>query len=52
MGEYFGKISDYMPDREEKHLPAWMTQCWLLEDFLKDMNKMPEGKKPYPILGF
>ena len=44
MDKYFEKVADYMPDRDSIHLPAWMTQSWLHEEFLKNMRTRTRGK--------
>jgi len=41
---YFEKVADHMPDKNcSIHSPAWMTQAWLHEEFLKNMKIRPEG---------
>ena len=44
MNLYFEKVADHMPDKKSAHLPAWMTQAWLYEEFLKNMKILPGGK--------
>jgi hypothetical protein len=38
MDMYFEKVVEQMPDKNSIHLPTWMTQVWLHEDFLKNKN--------------
>ena len=44
MNLYFEKVADHMPDKNSSHLPAWMTQAWLHEEFLKNRKILPGGK--------
>ena len=44
MNLYFEKVADNMADKNSAHLPAWMTQAWLHEEFLKNMKILPGGK--------
>jgi hypothetical protein len=41
---YFEKVADHMPDKNSIHLPTWMTQAWLHEEYLKNMKIRPGGK--------
>ncbi len=43
MDLYFEKIVDHMPDKNSMHLPTWMTQAWLHEEFLKNMKTLQGG---------
>ncbi len=44
MDMYFEKVVDHMTNKNSIHLPAWMTQAWLHEEFLKNMKTL-QGKK-------
>ena len=44
MDLYFEKVADHMPDKNSMHLPTWMTQAWLHEEFLKNRKILPGGK--------
>jgi hypothetical protein len=43
MDLYFEKVADHMPDKNSIHLPAWMTQAWLHEEFLNSMKTLQDG---------
>ena len=43
MNLYFEKVADNMPDKNSAHLPAWMTQAWLHEEFLKNKKILLGG---------
>ena len=44
MDLYFEQVADIMLEKKSAHLPAWMTQAWLHEEFLKNMKILPGGK--------
>ncbi len=43
MDLYFEKVVDHMLDKNSIHLPTWMTQAWLHEEFLKNMKTLQGG---------
>ena len=44
MDLYFEKVVGHMPDKNSIHLPTWMTQAWIREEFLKNMKIL------YPLI--
>ena len=44
MDLYFQKVADHMLDKNSSHLPTWMTQAWLHEEYLKNIKIWPGGK--------